>query len=103
MVPLWKPHWAFAKYDIKFLDDPLLSMGESEIVHTLVRLKLKEDDPDAYYLFDNFYWDDSLVLPLIDKNYKEPGREYKNAIELVDKNRDLLKVGYRINIKIYFD
>ncbi|AYE36717.1 glycine/betaine ABC transporter substrate-binding protein [Borrelia turcica IST7] len=103
VVPLWKPHWAFAKYDVKFLDDPLLSMGKSESVHTLVRLKLKEDDPDAYYLFDNFYWDDSLVLPLIDKNYKEPGREYKNAIEFVDKNKELVKSWVPDKYKNLFD
>ncbi|QMU98950.1 glycine/betaine ABC transporter substrate-binding protein [Borrelia sp. A-FGy1] len=103
IVPLWKPHWAFAKYDIKFLDDPLLSMGESESVHTLVRLKLKEDDPDAYYLFDNFYWNDNLVLPLIDKNYKEPGREYENAVEFIDSNRELIKSWVPDKYKNLFD
>ncbi|UER68000.1 glycine betaine ABC transporter substrate-binding protein [Borrelia sp. BU AG58] len=103
VVPLWKPHWAFAKYDVKFLDDPLMSMGGVESVHTLVRLGLKENDPDAYYLFDNFYWDDGLVLPLIGKNYKESGREYRNAVEFVDNNKELVKSWVPDKYKNLFD
>ncbi|AHH12162.1 Glycine betaine-binding protein [Borrelia hermsii YBT] len=91
LVPLWKPHWAFTKYDIKFLDDPLLSMGGPESIHSLVRIGLKEADPDAYYLFDNFYWGDDLLLPLIEKNYKEPGQEYRNAVEFVDAHKEYVK------------
>ncbi|AHE62485.1 glycine betaine ABC transporter substrate-binding protein [Borrelia parkeri] len=91
LVPLWKPHWAFTKYDIKFLDDPLLSMGGPESIHSLVRNGLKDADPDAYYLFDNFYWGDDLLLPLIEKNYKEPGQEYRNAVEFVDVHKEYVK------------
>ncbi|WKC57723.1 glycine betaine ABC transporter substrate-binding protein [Borrelia sp. P9F1] len=103
VVPLWKPHWAFARYSVKFLDDPLGSMGGTESVHTLVRLGLKEDDPDIFYLFDNFYWDDSLALPLMDKNYREPGREYRNAIEFVDNNREVVKNWVPERYKNLFD
>ncbi|AHH03104.1 Glycine betaine-binding protein [Borrelia nietonii YOR] len=91
LVPLWKPHWAFVKYDIKFLDDSLLSMGGPENIHSLVRIGLKEADPDAYYLFDNFYWGDDLLLPLIEKNYKEPGQEYITAVEFVDTHKEYVK------------
>ncbi|WP_445435830.1 glycine betaine ABC transporter substrate-binding protein [Candidatus Borreliella tachyglossi] len=103
LVPLWNPHWAFAKYDIKFLEDPYLAMGGTERIHSLVRLGLKEDDPDAYYLFDNFYWNDSLVLPLIEKNYKEPGQEYRNAVEFVDSHRDIVKSWVPDKYKDLFD
>ncbi len=54
LVPLWKPHWAFSRYDIKLLDDPDLIMGGIESVHTLVRLGLENDDLDAYYVFVSF-------------------------------------------------
>ncbi|WP_330729921.1 glycine betaine ABC transporter substrate-binding protein [Borrelia turicatae] len=91
LVPLWKPHWAFTKYNIKFLDDPLLSMGGPESIHSLVRIGLEDADPDAYYLFDNFYWGDDLLLPLIEKNYKEPGHEYGNAVKFVDLHKEYVK------------
>ncbi|ACH94402.1 glycine betaine ABC transporter substrate-binding protein [Borrelia recurrentis] len=103
LVPLWQPHWAFVKYDIKFLDDPLLSMGGPESIHSLVKLGLQESDPDAYYLFDNFYWGDDLLLPLIEKNYKEPGQEYKNAVEFVDSHKDYIKNWVPDKYKNLFD
>ncbi|QFP42160.1 glycine betaine ABC transporter substrate-binding protein [Borrelia miyamotoi] len=103
LVPLWKPHWAFAEYDIKFLDDPLLAMGGPESIHSLVRIGLKEDDPDAYYLFDNFYWNDDLLLPLIEKNYKKSGYEYSNAVEFVDSYKDYVKNWVPDKYKSLFD
>ena len=103
LVPLWKPHWAFSEYDIKFLDDPLLAMGGPESIHSLVRIGLKEDDPDAYYLFDNFYWNDDLLLPLIEKNYKKSGHEYRNAVEFVDIHKNYVKNWVPDKYKVLFD
>ncbi|AGT27141.1 glycine betaine ABC transporter substrate-binding protein [Borrelia miyamotoi] len=103
LVPLWKPHWAFAEYDIKFLDDPLLAMGGPESIHSLVRIGLKEDDPDAYYLFDNFYWNDDLLLPLIEKNYKKSGHEYINAVEFVNFYKEYVKNWVPDKYKSLFD
>lgn len=31
----WSPHWMFAKYDLKYLEDPKKSFGEAEEIHTL--------------------------------------------------------------------
>ncbi|MBS5913588.1 MAG: glycine/betaine ABC transporter, partial [Paenibacillus macerans] len=33
----WTPHWMFAKYDLKYLDDPQKVYGEAEEIHTLAR------------------------------------------------------------------
>ena len=33
----WSPHWMFAKYDLKYLDDPEGTMGEAESINTMVR------------------------------------------------------------------
>src|SRR5699024_4782250 len=37
VVTGWKPHWKFARWDLKFLDDPKNSFGESENIHTFTR------------------------------------------------------------------
>ncbi|WP_210362133.1 glycine betaine ABC transporter substrate-binding protein [Borreliella garinii] len=103
LVPLWKPHWAFSRYDIKLLDDPDLIMGGIESVHTLVRLGLENDDLDAYYVFDHFYWNDDLILPLMDRNDKEPGKEYRNAVEFVEKNKEIVKMWVPEKYKTLFD
>lgn len=57
VVTGWTPHWKFAKYDLKYLEDPKGIFGESESVHTIARLGLDQDHPSAYQVLDNFYWD----------------------------------------------
>lgn len=52
----WTPHWMFAKYDLKYLDDPQKVYGEAEEIHTLARKGLKEDQPTAYEFLDRFEW-----------------------------------------------
>lgn len=56
VVTGWTPHWKFARWDLKFLDDPKTIFGETETINTMVRLGLKEDMPEVYELFDNFHW-----------------------------------------------
>lgn len=52
----WTPHWMFSKYDLKYLEDPKKSYGEAEEIHTIARLGLKEDQPEAYQFLSNFQW-----------------------------------------------
>lgn len=47
----------FSEHDLKFLEDPKGTLGESENIHTMVRHGLEEDHPSAYQLLDNFYWE----------------------------------------------
>ncbi|OAB40852.1 glycine betaine ABC transporter substrate-binding protein [Paenibacillus glacialis] len=56
VVTGWTPHWMFADMDLKYLEDPKKVFGESEEIHTLVRLGLKEDQPKAYRFLDQFEW-----------------------------------------------
>ncbi len=55
----WTPHWKFVKYDLKYLDDPKGSFGEAEQIHTIARLGLKDDMPNAYKVLDKFFWEPS--------------------------------------------
>lgn len=52
----WTPHWMWARWDLKYLDDPKLAYGEPEDIITLVRKGLKKDMPKAYTILDNFHW-----------------------------------------------
>jgi glycine betaine/proline transport system substrate-binding protein len=49
VVTLWKPHWAFTVYRIRYLEDPkrLLDTGNEQL-YSVVRTGLKQDKPDAY-------------------------------------------------------
>lgn len=53
----WSPHWKFAKWDLKYLDDPKGSYGDTEYIGSAARLGLEEDMPEVYQLLDNFYWE----------------------------------------------
>ncbi|MFV0558769.1 MAG: ABC transporter permease/substrate binding protein [Enterococcus sp.] len=53
----WSPHWMFAKYDLKYLEDPQGTMGSEESIHTIARQGLEEDMPEAYQVIDNFHWE----------------------------------------------
>ncbi|MFD1387723.1 glycine betaine ABC transporter substrate-binding protein [Oceanobacillus oncorhynchi subsp. oncorhynchi] len=57
IVTGWIPHHKFLQYDLKMLEDPEGTMGESESAHTITRLGLEEDMPDAYKLLDAFNWE----------------------------------------------
>ena len=59
IVTGWSPHWMFASFKLKYLDDPKGVFGGSEDIHTLVRKGLDQDAPGAYTILDQFSWEPS--------------------------------------------
>ncbi|WP_430884380.1 glycine betaine ABC transporter substrate-binding protein [Fusibacter sp. JL216-2] len=57
----WKPHWKFARWDLKFLDDPKGDFGEAENIHTVARVGLKEDMPEVASFLEKFMLDDQQL------------------------------------------
>lgn len=86
VVAAWSPHYMFAKYDIKYLEDPQLVFGEEEHITTIVRNGLKEDMPNAYTILDRLYWE----LPILEEallKAQEMNFDFeKVAQEWVDEN-----------------
>ncbi len=67
VVTGWTPHWMFAKMDLKYLEDPKNVYGGDEQIHTVTRLGLKDDQPEAYALLDNFHWTpDDMAAVMVD-------------------------------------
>ena len=56
VVTGWSPHWKFAEFDLKYLEDEKNTFGDAETIDTMVRFGLKEDSPLAYEILDNFNW-----------------------------------------------
>ena len=50
----WNPHYMFATYDLKYLEDPQGSFGEEDSIHTMARKGLEEDMPNAYEILNRF-------------------------------------------------
>ncbi|WP_172371206.1 glycine betaine ABC transporter substrate-binding protein [Sporosarcina jiandibaonis] len=91
IVTGWSPHWKFAKFDLKYLEDPEGSFGGAEEIHTIGRLGLKEDSPEAYEILSNFKWTEEdmaeVMVEIID------GEEPKVAAQnWIDKNEDKVAV-----------
>lgn len=65
VVTGWKPHWKFARWDLKFLDDPKGVYGAAESIHTIARLGLEKDLPDVAAFLRNFKLDDQQLGSLM--------------------------------------
>ncbi|MFD1851237.1 glycine betaine ABC transporter substrate-binding protein [Oceanobacillus bengalensis] len=88
IVAAWSPHYKFAKYDLKYLEDPKGIFGEEEYITTIVRKGLKDEKPIAYTILDRFYWElqdmESALLKAqeMDFDFEKVAREW------VDNNQD---------------
>lgn len=74
IVTGWTPHWKFAEFDLKYLDDPKGSYGGEEQIHSIGRLGLKEDLPEAHAILSNFNWteeDMNSIMVAIQNGEKE--------------------------------
>lgn len=57
IVTGWSPHWKFQKYDLKYLEDPEGVFGGEEVIKTMARKGLEEENPEAFKVIDQFQWE----------------------------------------------
>jgi glycine betaine/proline transport system substrate-binding protein len=74
VVTLWKPHWAFTAYPIRYLSDPKHLMGGSEQLSAIVRKGLAKTNPQAYRLLEKMRLSESQLgtLELAIRHSKSP-------------------------------
>lgn len=87
IVTGWSPHWKFAEWDLKFLEDPKGVFGEEEYIATFVRLGLAEDMPEVYNFLKNFQWGIEDIGAVMNMNAKGMDPT-DSAREWVDENQD---------------
>lgn len=92
VVTSWTPHWMFARWDLKYLDDPKGIYGNKEEIHTIVRQGLQKDLPEVYAILKNVNWtpkDMSEVMLMIEPSNTAPDNSAKKWVaehpELVKK------------------
>ncbi|WP_439887222.1 glycine betaine ABC transporter substrate-binding protein [Pseudomonas sp. MBLB4123] len=56
VVPGWVPHWMFAKWKLRFLEDPKGVYGDAERVDTVVHPSLNTKAPEAVAFLKKFSW-----------------------------------------------
>jgi glycine betaine/proline transport system substrate-binding protein len=91
VVTGWTPHWKFARWDLKYLEDPENVYGGAEQIHTIAREGLKEDMPEAYAILEAFEWTPEQMGEVMLMNQEEGTEPYENARQWVEENQDVVK------------
>jgi glycine betaine/proline transport system substrate-binding protein len=91
VVTGWTPHWMFARFDLKYLEDPENVYGGAEQIHTAVREGLEDDMPGAYAILDAFEWTPEQMGEVMLMNQEEGSDPYENAKQWVEDNQDVVE------------
>ncbi|SFU65921.1 glycine betaine ABC transporter substrate-binding protein [Halomonas korlensis] len=91
VVTGWTPHWKFARWDLKYLEDPENVYGGAEQIHTVVRQGLEEDMPEAYAILDAFEWTPEQMGEVMLMNQEDDADPYENAKQWVEDNQDVVE------------
>lgn len=89
VVTGWTPHWMFNEYDLKFLEDPQLTMGEVETINSFTRPGFAEEDPIANSIIENFEWPVEELQTVMGQ-LNETGDPEEAARKWVDNNQELV-------------
>ncbi len=80
----WEPHWIFARYNIRFLEDPKNIYGHQEKIHTIARKNLEQDFPQAVRFFERMQLTETQINQLINqvRLNEDPRVGVKESIDL---------------------
>lgn len=90
VVTGWAPHWKFAEWDLKFLDDPEQVYGEEERIAVIGREGLEEDMPEVYAFLENFFLTDDSIGEVMAMNVDDPDF-MGNAQQWIADNPDVVE------------
>lgn len=65
VVTLWNPHWAFADYDLKYLEDPEKVYGDGDTIYWFSREGFSKDDPWLTAVLDAWHMSDESLGELM--------------------------------------
>jgi glycine betaine/proline transport system substrate-binding protein len=88
VVTGWKPHWMFARWDLKFLDDPKKVYGEIENIHTIGRPNVSQDLPELASFFREFMFTDQQIGSLMDAMNRAASQQ-EAAVEWMNEHKEL--------------
>ncbi len=66
VVTGWEPHWMFARYKLKFLEDPQGVYGTSEMIKTIARKGFEEANPKVAAFLRRMQMDSTQLGSLMD-------------------------------------
>lgn len=90
LVTLWRPHWVFAEYNVKFLEDSKKVYGEEENISWASRKGFTEDMPKVTKALNEWKMTSEELGSLMNV-IKEEGDPLKGAEKWVKDNQDLIE------------
>src|SRR5699024_8574739 len=92
VVTLWGPHWTYAEYDLKRLEDPEGLYGEAEELRAIARYGLRDDDAQVVEWIENFMMDEEQLAELSGLIEDEESDLDPNeaARQWIDENQDVV-------------
>lgn len=89
VVTLWNPHWAFAEYDLKYLDDPKGVFGKGENIHWMSRPELLTRHPEVVEWMNRWEMNDQQVGGLM-ATIREVDDPAEGARKWIDNHRQVV-------------
>lgn len=90
VVTGWAPHWKFARWDLKVLDDPKSVFGDVENIHIVTRQGLEDDKPDVVEFLKQFKLTDSELGGLMGLIEEDGGDPMDTARTWMQENEALV-------------
>ncbi len=85
----WKPHYKWAKYDLKYLEDPK-SVYPKEKSYILTRKGFTKEQPGFKEFLDNFYFEEQVLYDLM-ITFDEAKNDEQAAKEWYAENKSLIR------------
>ncbi|RSL33285.1 glycine betaine ABC transporter substrate-binding protein [Salibacterium salarium] len=89
VAPLWSPHRVFSEHDLKYLEDPKNTYGDSEKIHHATRQNFAEDFPEVDEWLKNWKMNDDAIGELM-VAVNEAEEPINGAEKWVEENQDLI-------------
>ncbi|RKT86764.1 glycine betaine/proline transport system substrate-binding protein [Saccharopolyspora antimicrobica] len=91
VVTLWHPHWAYARYPLKDLQDPRGAMGQAEQLHAVGRAGFAQDFPEVTEMIKKFRLTDDQLASLENEiNSAQKGHEQQAAKKWADAHPEVI-------------
>jgi glycine betaine/proline transport system substrate-binding protein len=92
IVTSWRPHWMWAAYDLKYLEDPEGVFGAAETINTIVNGDWAETAPeDVLHLLDSFHWTGEQMGEVMLAITQEGAEPFEAARAWIAANPDVVR------------
>ncbi|CAD6557959.1 glycine betaine ABC transporter substrate-binding protein [Paraburkholderia sabiae] len=92
VVTLWKPHWIWSKYKLKYLKDPKGAYGATDSIYGIETQAFRNQHPDVERWLQQWKMDDNSLGGLMSEIIRQgASTPEKGAKAWVDANRPLVQ------------